>query len=56
MEQRANHTVPQFDRHMETMAEIPRLMQIGLATCHAVTVLNGQFIGNTPNSILYLNQ
>lgn len=28
------------------MGEIPRLMQIGIATCHAVTILNGQFIGN----------
>ncbi|KAI9497199.1 hypothetical protein BDB00DRAFT_970411 [Zychaea mexicana] len=37
---------PAFDKRVDTVAEVPRLMQIGLATCHAVTTLNGQFIGN----------
>ncbi|CAO3615556.1 unnamed protein product [Mucor hiemalis] len=45
-EQRESSTDPEFDDHIEAVEEIPRLMQIGLATCHAVTILNGQFIGN----------
>ena len=37
---------PQFGQQYDKVADVPRLMQIGLATCHAVTTLNGQFIGN----------
>jgi hypothetical protein len=36
------------------MEDIPRLMQIGLATCHAVTVLNGQFIGKLYDTISWV--
>ncbi|KAI8393977.1 uncharacterized protein BYT42DRAFT_552937 [Radiomyces spectabilis] len=36
----------QFDRHMQDVNEIPRLMHMAVATCHAVTTLNDQFIGN----------
>ncbi|ORZ13486.1 hypothetical protein BCR42DRAFT_467119 [Absidia repens] len=43
---RANNVKPKFDQHIETVEDIPRLNQIALATCHAVTTLNGQFIGN----------
>jgi predicted P-type ATPase len=46
VDQRNNNVEPQFDDHIEAIEEIPRLMQIGIATCHAVTTLNGQFIGN----------
>ncbi|KAI8393681.1 uncharacterized protein BYT42DRAFT_541902 [Radiomyces spectabilis] len=46
VEQRANGVTPEFDAHCENIQDIPRLMQIALATCHAVTTLNGQFIGN----------
>ncbi|KAI9260854.1 hypothetical protein EDC94DRAFT_129350 [Helicostylum pulchrum] len=46
VEQRASGAEPQFDKHIEAIDEIPRLMQIAIATCHAVTILNGQFIGN----------
>ncbi|KAG0173481.1 hypothetical protein DFQ30_007833 [Apophysomyces sp. BC1015] len=46
VDQRRNGVAPSFDAHMENVHDIPRLMQIGLATCHAVTTLNGQFIGN----------
>ncbi|KAL7321472.1 hypothetical protein PS15m_001236 [Mucor circinelloides] len=46
VEQRANAVSPEFDSHIESIDDIPRLMQIGIATCHAVTTLNGQFIGN----------
>ncbi|CAO3599770.1 unnamed protein product [Absidia cylindrospora] len=35
-----------FDKLVHQVNDVPRLMQIGLATCHAVTTLNGQFIGN----------
>ncbi|KAI8987690.1 hypothetical protein BDF20DRAFT_815326, partial [Mycotypha africana] len=38
--------IPEFDKHERDIEKIPRLMQIGIATCHAVTILNGQFIGN----------
>ncbi|CDS13844.1 hypothetical protein LRAMOSA06018 [Lichtheimia ramosa] len=37
---------PAFGQQYDKVADVPRLMQIGLATCHAVTTLNGQFIGN----------
>ncbi|KAJ8661683.1 hypothetical protein O0I10_002490 [Lichtheimia ornata] len=37
---------PQFGEKLDNVADVPRLLQIGLATCHAVTTLNGQFIGN----------
>ncbi|KAI8339657.1 hypothetical protein BC941DRAFT_512000 [Chlamydoabsidia padenii] len=37
---------PHLDTLVHEMALVPRSMQIGLATCHAVTTLNGQFIGN----------
>ncbi|KAG2225949.1 hypothetical protein INT45_006645 [Circinella minor] len=37
---------PSFGVHVDTVDKVPRVMQIGLATCHAVTTLNGQFIGN----------
>ncbi|KAF7725950.1 hypothetical protein EC973_009187 [Apophysomyces ossiformis] len=37
---------PKFSPHQENTESIPWLMQLGLATCHAVTSLNGQFIGN----------
>ncbi|KAI7872597.1 hypothetical protein BDF14DRAFT_1740042 [Spinellus fusiger] len=30
----------------EDVHTLPTIMQLGLATCHAVTTLNGQFIGN----------
>jgi cation-transporting ATPase 13A3/4/5 len=46
VENRRNNQTPDFDKHQESIENIPRLMQIGLATCHAVTTLNGQFIGN----------
>lgn len=42
---RADKTEPKFDKQMEQVEDIPRLAQIALATCHAVTTLNGQFIG-----------
>ncbi|CAO3596256.1 unnamed protein product [Absidia cylindrospora] len=35
-----------FNELVHKVNEAPSLMQIGLATCHAVTTLNGQFIGN----------
>ncbi|KAI8076794.1 uncharacterized protein BX664DRAFT_343939 [Halteromyces radiatus] len=37
---------PDFDGLKHDVNQVPRLMQIGLATCHAVTTLNDQFIGN----------
>ncbi|CAO0791257.1 unnamed protein product [Mucor circinelloides] len=46
VENRRNNTVAEFGKHEELIEDIPYLMQIGLATCHAVTTLNGQFIGN----------
>ncbi|CEG80570.1 hypothetical protein RMATCC62417_14887 [Rhizopus microsporus] len=46
MKQRQDGVKPEFDRHIAKVQDIPRLMQIGLASCHAVTILNGQFIGN----------
>ncbi|CAO3683791.1 unnamed protein product [Rhizopus stolonifer] len=46
VQQRKENKTPAFDRHIPKIEEIPRLMQIGLASCHAVTTLNGQFIGN----------
>ncbi|RCI03520.1 hypothetical protein CU098_010396, partial [Rhizopus stolonifer] len=46
VEQRAKQVEPEFDAHIDAVEDIPRLMQIGIATCHAVTTLNGQFIGN----------
>ncbi|KAI8368373.1 hypothetical protein EDC96DRAFT_441550 [Choanephora cucurbitarum] len=46
VKQRQNKVVPEFDSHIGNVEDIPRLMQIGIATCHAVTTLNGQFIGN----------
>ncbi|CAO3638867.1 unnamed protein product [Cunninghamella echinulata] len=42
----ANKVEPTFDEHIEQVEQIPRLCQIALASCHAVTTLNGQFIGN----------
>ncbi|KAI7873218.1 uncharacterized protein EV154DRAFT_100788 [Mucor mucedo] len=42
---KANLT-PEFSKHEETIENVPKLMEIGIATCHAVTTLNGQFIGN----------
>ncbi|KAI7902768.1 uncharacterized protein BX663DRAFT_552164 [Cokeromyces recurvatus] len=41
-----NKPLPEFDRHERSVDRLPHLVQIGLATCHAVTTLNGQFIGN----------
>lgn len=41
-----NTDKPTFESHVLENESTPRLMQIGLATCHAVTVLNDQFIGN----------
>lgn len=35
-----------FDGLVHKVNQVPRLMEIGIATCHAVTTLNGQFIGN----------
>ncbi|CEG71670.1 hypothetical protein RMATCC62417_07368 [Rhizopus microsporus] len=46
VKQRQDDIKPEFDRHIAKVQDIPRLMQIGLASCHAVTILNGQFIGN----------
>ncbi|KAI9276272.1 hypothetical protein BY458DRAFT_472850 [Sporodiniella umbellata] len=46
VQQRKENQTPGFDRHISTVEEMPRLMQMGLASCHAVTTLNGQFIGN----------
>ncbi|KAI8380316.1 hypothetical protein BD560DRAFT_387815 [Blakeslea trispora] len=46
VQQRQNKVIPEFDNHINNVEDIPRLMQIGIATCHAVTTLNGQFIGN----------
>ncbi|GAA5815595.1 hypothetical protein MFLAVUS_009107 [Mucor flavus] len=46
VDNRKRNDVPNFAQHEETMEEIPHLMQTGIATCHAVTTLNGQFIGN----------
>ncbi|RCH91984.1 hypothetical protein CU097_010719 [Rhizopus azygosporus] len=46
VKQRQDGVKPEFDRHIAKVQDIPRLMQIGLASCHAVTILNGQFIGN----------
>ncbi|SAM09612.1 hypothetical protein [Absidia glauca] len=43
---RAENVTPKFDQHIENVEAVPRLNQIALATCHAVTTLNGQFIGN----------
>lgn len=37
---------PAFGEHITAVKDIPRLMQVGTASCHAVTTLNGQFIGN----------
>lgn len=45
VKQRSENKDPAFDKHIAKVEEIPRLMQIGLASCHAVTTLNGQFIG-----------
>ncbi|RCH93756.1 hypothetical protein CU098_003001, partial [Rhizopus stolonifer] len=36
----------QFDQRQDTTDYLPYLMQIGLASCHAVTTLNDQLIGN----------
>ncbi|ORZ26131.1 hypothetical protein BCR42DRAFT_364782 [Absidia repens] len=41
-----NNTTIGFSNLVHQVNDVPRLMQIGLATCHAVTTLNGQFIGN----------
>ncbi|OBZ81777.1 hypothetical protein A0J61_10175 [Choanephora cucurbitarum] len=37
---------PEFDSYLETIESTPHSMQIGLASCHAVTTLNDRFIGN----------
>ncbi|KAI9322428.1 hypothetical protein BX666DRAFT_2147537 [Dichotomocladium elegans] len=39
-------TLPCFDEHRLAVGDLPRLMQISIATCHSVTLLNDQFIGN----------
>ncbi|KAI7860460.1 hypothetical protein BDC45DRAFT_474316 [Circinella umbellata] len=44
--QRVNKIEPEFSIHHEKVYDVPRLMQMGIATCHAVTILNDQFIGN----------
>ncbi|KAI7870877.1 hypothetical protein K492DRAFT_106263, partial [Lichtheimia hyalospora FSU 10163] len=44
--EKSKESVPTFGEHGAKVSDVPRLMQIGLATCHAVTTLNGQFIGN----------
>ncbi|KAI8975450.1 hypothetical protein BDF20DRAFT_914379 [Mycotypha africana] len=46
VDQRTKQLEPNFDRHIGDIDEVPRLMQMAIATCHAVTTLNGQFIGN----------
>ncbi|KAI8144486.1 hypothetical protein BJV82DRAFT_712442 [Fennellomyces sp. T-0311] len=46
VKQRANEVKPRFGDHHEKIEDIPRLMQMAIATCHAVTILNDQFIGN----------
>ncbi|KAJ2955419.1 hypothetical protein NQZ79_g8580 [Umbelopsis isabellina] len=43
---RAESRDPAFGEHIIEVKDIPRLMQVGTASCHAVTTLNGQFIGN----------
>lgn len=45
-QEKGKQTTPRFDQQQDSTSAVPRLMQIGLATCHAVTTLNGQFIGN----------
>ncbi|KAI9468142.1 hypothetical protein BX667DRAFT_534492 [Coemansia mojavensis] len=35
-----------FDPAQADMAQLPELLQMGLATCHAATKIDGQFIGN----------
>ncbi|RCI01675.1 hypothetical protein CU098_004923 [Rhizopus stolonifer] len=39
-------SVVEFGDHQHIIQGMPYLMQLGLATCHAVTALNGQYIGN----------
>ncbi|KAI8063241.1 hypothetical protein BC940DRAFT_369931 [Gongronella butleri] len=47
VENRNNGLKPEFtDKHIEQVDDVPRLTQLALASCHAVTTLNGQFIGN----------
>lgn len=46
VQQRKDNVEPRFDDHRVKIEDIPRLMQMGIATCHAVTILNDQFIGN----------
>lgn len=41
-----NNLTPEFGKHEEIIENVPRLMEMGIATCHAITILNGQFIGN----------
>ncbi|KAI8584672.1 hypothetical protein K450DRAFT_217430, partial [Umbelopsis ramanniana AG] len=43
---RAAEVNPTFGEHITAIKDIPRVMQIGTASCHAVTTLNGTFIGN----------
>ncbi|OZJ06188.1 hypothetical protein BZG36_01004 [Bifiguratus adelaidae] len=37
---------PAFGEQKGSIADLPRIIRFGLATCHTVTNLNGQFIGN----------
>lgn len=46
VEQRAQKQTPTFGVHQHDPLSMPRLMQLSIATCHAVTILNDQFIGN----------
>lgn len=46
VDNRTKNMTPTFAEHREDIKEIPRLMQMAIATCHAVTILNDQFIGN----------
>ncbi|KAI8362638.1 hypothetical protein BD560DRAFT_373869 [Blakeslea trispora] len=39
-------TGPEFDDHLQTVENAPGLVQMGLASCHTVTTLKDQFIGN----------
>ncbi|KAI8144258.1 hypothetical protein BJV82DRAFT_557186 [Fennellomyces sp. T-0311] len=45
-DEKAKCSNPIFDEQVDAVEKVPRLMQIGLATCHAVTTLNDQLIGN----------
>ncbi|KAI9306449.1 hypothetical protein BJ944DRAFT_48949 [Cunninghamella echinulata] len=45
-ENRKNNVMPEFDQQINKVEDSPRLAQIAVATCHSVTLLNDQYIGN----------